>query len=76
MSLFLIWIIGALVTAVIGFGLIGLGRRAVGWRSANWTIFFAILWPLLVVALIGAVLLIICAMIRELGDEDPFWRLG
>lgn len=73
MSVLAIWAMGAVIVAIAGFCLIGLGRRAVGWRSVNWTVVFALVWPALLVGLIAAVLLIICAMLRELGDEDPFW---
>lgn len=76
MSLLPIWAIGVAIVAVAGFCLIGLCRRPVGWRSVNWTVAFALIWPALLIGLVVAALLIICAMLRELGDEDPFWKLG
>lgn len=76
MSLLAIWAIGAVIVALAGFCLIGLCRRPVSWRAVNWTVACALVWPALLIGLVVAVLLIVTAMISEMGDEDPFWRLG
>lgn len=69
MSLFLLWLIGALILAIIGCCLIGLARRPVHWRTLNWTLAASALWPIVLFAVAIAVCIIICGIFRELLDE-------
>ena len=70
MSWLAFWLIGALIAAIAGCGVIGLARRPVSWRTVNWTLAAAVLWPAVLIGGVIASLIVTCGIVREVLAGD------